>query len=308
MHSGTPPRDAGLAGDFDQPGVVGERTDALCRLLRIQSGVEPAERIRRLLGHAVGGVGRARRVAVTLTIQDGDHVVVGGDRPGVDQLADRRAELLLEVAARRAEEVLVERQHGLRLVGAFLLDQVARRHPDRLGLASCRLVLFRHDDVEHQRHGEDHHDGGQADLDRAGCACGRRPSGRIWRSSSVCSPRDKSTGGVSAPCHVRRQMGPQRRDRFRRGGRAAAPQREKVGEAVYQRTELAVVDRHACRAHGVRVLPAFVAKRVEPGRQHQRRRQSGQVVGQQRRYPWVGRVDRARRRGTCRGTTRYRAW
>src|SRR6478672_4006980 len=77
------------------------------------------------------------------------------------------------------------------------------------------------------------------------------------------------------------EMGAQRGDGFRHGGGAAASQREEVGPAVHQRAEMPMVDVDPCCSHGIDELLALVAQRVEPAGEHERGRQSGQVVGQQ---------------------------
>ena len=171
---------ARLARDLDQPRVVGKRGRGLVGLLRVERGVETPERVHGFVGHAVGGV---RRRATSSSGSAGrsrmrDHVVVGGDGAGVDELAHRRPELLLERAAVRAQEVLVERQHDLRVGAAFLLDDVARRDPDRLGLsglpASCRWTRRCRPPARRRRSPRSR----SARSGSPGCACGRLPSGR----------------------------------------------------------------------------------------------------------------------------------
>ena len=174
-------------------------------------------------------------------------------------------------------------------------------HPDRLGLARRRLLVAGRHDVEHQPDGEDRRRSRSARSGSTGCACGRRPSGRSWRSSWVSWPRRQG---------YRRRV--RQRPRSGCGSDAPAaprsisaiavalppPSGEEVGEGVDQRTELAagrpVTPR---RASASAYWRALVAQRVEARRDHQRGRQPGQVVGQQRRDPRIGRRRRPIRRG-----------
>ena len=60
--------------------------------------MEAPERVDGLVGYTVGGGARARRKVPARPVEDGDHVVVGGDRAAVDELVDGRAEGVLEFA------------------------------------------------------------------------------------------------------------------------------------------------------------------------------------------------------------------
>jgi hypothetical protein len=60
-----------------------------------------------------------------------------------------------------------------------------------------------------------------------------------------------------------------------------------------ERSELPMVDRHACGGQGLGVLGALVAQRVEATRQHQGRGKPREVVGKQRRDARIGVVDRS---------------
>ena len=178
---------------------------------------------------------------------------------------------------------------------------VARRTRIDLASPDCRLLVVGHHDVEHQPDGEDHDDRGQTDLDQqvalavgglqvvAGVLLGFRRHGSRVPAGSTPVRQLRLRWARSAEI----DLAPSR-SRCRR--RAA----KKLGNPCISEPNSRASTGYAGRAQRLRVLPALVAQRVEARGEQQRRRQPGQVVGQQRRHPRVGRDRRPSRPGTCR--------
>src|SRR6516165_7868218 len=100
--------------------------------------METAERIDGLIGDTQGRRARPRRIVlVLLAVQNRYHAVIRRYGADVDEPGDGRPESALEITAGRAQEVLVERDHGLGVAGPRLVDHLARRHPHRIARAGA---------------------------------------------------------------------------------------------------------------------------------------------------------------------------
>src|ERR1700730_15308582 len=136
---------AGFAGEFDSPSGVEEAGAGLAGLDvgAEQRPLETAESIDGFVGDAQGRRTRPRRIVLVLrAVENRHHGVIGRDGADVDEVGNGRPERALEFTAGRAQEVLVERHHGLRVAGPRLGDQLARRDPHRVALAGGAALLF----------------------------------------------------------------------------------------------------------------------------------------------------------------------